>query len=376
MLPFEAYNNYKQNQNTIYVAFSKGDKENEPIDYREIADYQLVYSNYNSRVMYNTLTPDQQQIYRIFEYALDNEYTSIFFDSRLIEDIGLSLDEIMQLYSIDSPMMQQNYSSIVDETGYTFSYFWGLLKFEVTGKVYSIEIFSHENMQKKKEAIKEADRVFASMPKGLSQLEQARFFFRYLTTNVKYTDNTAEPNKQNNLYDAFVLKKTHCDGYANAFSLLCAMAKIPCAEKVTFSQGNDGVGHTWNVFCADGVWYNTDLALSEDSIKIIKQTNVDFSFGFSDLKTENVPNFYERFPVCNTDLVPVEFMVSSPSDYNLLPNIKNALEKGGKLFVHFGLENGELTSTDMEQIANYIDSDIYVMDEIYGGKYYYYIFKD
>lgn len=373
--PVEDYNNYQQDQQVIYVAFSKDGEDGEPMDYQKVADYQSIYSSYNSRVMYDTLTPAEQQIYRILEYALDKEYTTIFFDSRLLADVELSLEEILKLYSSDSPMVQQNYSCSAGNADYTFSYLGGSLSFEITGTDFYIENFSHEAMQLKKEAIAEAQKVYASMPQDLSQLEQARFFFRYLTREVKYAENAAEPGKQNNLYDAFVLKKTQCDGFANAFSLLCGMAKIPCGEKIVTAKKDGDIGHTWNVFCADGVWYNADLSLSEDYAAIHKKYDVDFSFGFSDVKTEKVFDFSDRFPVCTTNLIPVDFMVDSASDKKLLSSLKDAFKKVGKRYVYIGLNDGELTGDDFQRIANHLKCDIRTIDETVDGKKYYYIFK-
>lgn len=372
----QAYENYESDQNIVYVAFSKEGEKGEPMDYKEIADYQSTYSNYNSRLMYNALTNAEQQIYRFFEYALDNEYTDIFFDSRLLEDVELSLDEILQIYSMDSPLVQQNYSYSSYETGYTFSYLGETFTFEVPGTAFCVEGFSHEAMQKKKEAIEAAEAVFDTMPKGLSQLEQARFFFRYLTREVKYTLNEGELWKQDNLYDAFVVKKTQCDGFSNAFSLLCAMANIDCAEKIASPEDEEEIGHTWNIFCAEGVWYNADLALSEEYAKLHKQMDVDFSFGFSDSKTEYIPDLAERFPKCTTDLLPTDLTVTSASDPNLLRGLKSAFKKSGKRFVCICLEKGELSDKDLQKIANYLNFDIRAVKETQGGKACYYIFKD
>lgn len=374
--PLTAYQNFQQDQDIIYVAFYNEGEEKQLIDYREVADYRSVYSDYNSRLLYDTLSPADQQIYRLLEYALDKECTYMFFDSRLLADMELALTEILLFYSMDSPMVQQNLIYTLSETGYTFSYLADMFTFEVTGAQFYVENFSHEAMAKKKEAIAAAEKVFATMPKDLSELEQARFFFRYLTGEVTYYDKKEENGKLNNLYDAFLLKKTQCDGYANAFSLLCGMAQIPCAEKVVTPTDEEEVGHTWNVFCADGVWYNADLSLSEEYAALHKDLDVDFSFGLSDKKKDATPDWAERFPTCTVDLLPCEFMVKSPSDSQMLSKLKTAFKEKGRRFVYFGLEKGELSDKDLQKIANHLRFDIYMVDETVDGKKYYYIFKD
>lgn len=374
--PLTAYQNFQQDQDIIYVAFYNEGEEKQLIDYREVADYRSVYSDYNARVLYDTLLPAEQQIYRLLEYALDNEYTYIFFDARLLADTVLSLDQILQFYSMDSPMVQQNLNYTVSETGYTFSYLADMFTFEITGTEFYVENFSQEAMEKKTEAIAEAEKVFATMPQGLTQLEQARYFYRYLIREVAYFDKQEKNGRQNNLYDAFVQKKTQCDGYANAFSLLCGMAQIPCAEKVLSPTEEEELGHTWNVFCADGVWYNADLSLSEEYAELHKDLDVDFTFGLSDEKKDTIPDWGGRFPACTVDLLPVEFMVKSPSDSQMLSKLKTAFKEKGRRFVYFGLEKGELSDKDLQKIANHLRFDIYMVDETVDGKKYYYIFKD
>lgn len=375
LAPLQAFVNYEQDQDIIYVAFYNEGEENKPIDYREIADYQSVYSVYNSRVMYNKLSPEEQQIYRLFEYAMDKEYTTMFFDSRILEGVERSLDDIMMLYAMDSPMLQQNYNYSVSETGYTFSYLGELLNFKITGEGFCIENFTPESTKKKKKAVEAAKKVFEKMPKGLNQLEQARFFFRYLTREVQYYDNKLDPGKQHNLYDAFVLKKTQCDGFANAFSLLCAMAKIPCVEKISSPKNKDEIGHTWNAFCADGVWYNADLALNNDIVELIEDMDIDYSFGFPDSRTREKADMPELFPACTADLLPVDFMVSSASDPKLVSGLRSGFKKG-KRFIHVGLKKGKLTTADLQKIANRLQIDIRILDETVSGTNYYFIFKD
>lgn len=275
---------------------------------------------------------------------------------------------------MDSPLVQQNYSYSINNTDYTFSYSEISQSFQVTGTVFHVEGFSHEAMEKKKEALSAATEVFENLPEDLNQLEQARYFYRYLTREVEYALSEEEPGKQNNLYDAFLNKKTQCDGFSNAFSLLCAMAGIPCAEKVSTPENPDELGHTWNIFCADGVWYNADLAIDEDYVSLHVEFDMDFNFGFSDAKSEDTFDFPERFPSCTADIYPVDLSVSSPSDPSLLNGLRGAYQTNGKNFVFLSLESGELSQSDLQRIANFFRARIRTLQETYEGKTAYYIF--
>lgn len=372
----DSVESYEADQDVIYVSFTKEGKDHEPVDYREVADYQSEYAKYNSRVLYDTLNPAEQQIYRLFEYAMDHECTTIFFDSCLLRETKLSLEEILTCFSMDSAMVQQNYNFTQREYSFVYSYLWELLEFEVTGVEFSVENFSRAALLKKKLALKPAQEIYEKAPKNQNQLEQARFFYRYLTQMVAYEATELEPSDQHNLYDAFLSKKTQCDGFANAFSLLCGMAGIPCVEKISTPKTEDEIGHTWNAFCADGVWYNADLALSEEYVQLHKDFSVDFNFGISDDKIEKEADFAERFPPCTTNLLTVDFTASSPADPALLDGLQNVFHVQGKRFAYFCLQSGELVFDDLQRFANALQLDLQTLDETLSGVKYYYIFKD
>ena len=152
------------------------------------------------------------------------------------------------------------------------------------------------------------------------------------------------------------------------------MAGIPCAEKVSTPENPDELGHTWNIFCADGVWYNADLAIDEDYVSLHVEFDMDFNFGFSDAKSEDTFDFPERFPSCTADIYPVDLSVSSPSDPSLLNGLWRAYQTSGKNFVYLSLESGELSQSDLQRIANYFRARIRTLRETYEGKTAYYIF--
>ena len=153
------------------------------------------------------------------------------------------------------------------------------------------------------------------------------------------------------------------------------MANIPCVEKIVSAKEEGEIGHTWNAFCADGVWYNADLALDEDFANQHKEMEVDFNFGFSDARIDEAPDFAERFAPCTTELLPVELTLTSAADENLLKGLKELFKAENKRFVLLSLEEGELVQDDLQKIANGLKSDIQTYSQTWGGKVHYYIFK-
>ncbi len=105
-----------------------------------------------------------------------------------------------------------------------------------------------------------ARKVHASLAKpGMSEYEQVKAFHDYIINSTSYDIATTSQAKQTRSHDAvgaLVDGKSVCEGYTEAFDLLCYLSGIDCVE-VT-GTGNGG-GHAWNKVKVDGSWYNIDL---------------------------------------------------------------------------------------------------------------------
>lgn len=84
----------------------------------------------------------------------------------------------------------------------------------------------------------------------------------YLCNNISYVNNQS---RCHDAYGALVEKEAVCQGYAEAFKLICDYYKIPC---VCVSGTGNGGAHMWNaVQMDDGYWYLID-ATWDDQYRI------------------------------------------------------------------------------------------------------------
>ncbi len=371
----EAQRQYEADRAIQYVAFSADGEDTDPFDYTTIQDYESMFSSYNSRVLYDTLNPAEQQVYRFLEYALDHGYTTIFIDDTLLEETTMEPREILHLLCMDSPFAEQNYNISWGDSSYTFSYLDGKLRFEVTGAKLEINSFSKDKLEKKQQALEEAKRVIQSMPQDLSQLETARWIYRYLTSEVTYRMHQEENQNVHFLHDALIQKQTQCDGFANAFNLLCQLSHIPCFEKIYSTETKDEIGHTWNCFQADGVWYNADCALSEELTEDQIRFGIDFYFGFSDQRQQYAQDKALQLPVCNEDLLPIDCAVASVSTPEMIPELRAAFDRAAQDYVLLRLDQGELTGDDLQNIVDGLRQGLYSLHFFWGGKNHYLLMK-
>lgn len=87
---------------------------------------------------------------------------------------------------------------------------------------------------------------------GLSNYEKLKHFHDRL---IESCDYDLEEKYQMYAYGALVLGRATCQGYANAFALLCSAAGI----KNILVKGTAGEAHMWNKVKLGESWYNVDV---------------------------------------------------------------------------------------------------------------------
>ena len=295
----------------LYVAFYTNQDETYSVrsDWEELDDYRSEY-DFNSRIYYGKLSKDAQRVYHFFEYAFDNRYSHILIDVRLIPQ-DVEMEQILHYLMLDSGMIEQNLSRGERVQANELVYD-GLIEYRVDVEMHHVYVpgFEQEYFDKKIEALTVAKQVVAEMPAGFTDAEKARYFFDYLGNRVVYKD-AENDGSRHYLYEALCEHHTNCDGFANAYSLLCQLGGIPCFEKVYWGEES---GHTWNSVQLDGVWYNVDATSSPNITNEGWTATLRFRFGYSDSRQKNTPHYADILPVCDGEMQPATLHFASPSD--------------------------------------------------------------
>ncbi len=100
---------------------------------------------------------------------------------------------------------------------------------------------------------------------GISRHEKYKSIHDYLANNIVYDDTISESNIFD-VYGALINGVCVCEGYAEAFKLLCDREGLPCLTVV--GTGNGGA-HKWNmVQMEDGEWYTLDVTWDDQKSNI------------------------------------------------------------------------------------------------------------
>ena len=100
---------------------------------------------------------------------------------------------------------------------------------------------------------------------GISRHEKYKSIHDYLANNIVYDDTISESNIFD-VYGALINGVCVCEGYAEAFKLICDREGLPCLTVV--GTGNGGA-HKWNmVQMEDGEWYTLDATWDDQASNI------------------------------------------------------------------------------------------------------------
>ncbi len=161
-------------------------------------------------------------------------------------------------------------------------------------KLYMTRACSKEAKGKAQEIVK-----VLQQSSGQSQYELVKAIHDYLVENVHYD---YEGGVELHTADGPLLYgKSVCEGYANAFNLLCYYAGIQ-GEMVTGNATNENgtASHAWNMVEVDGIWYLIDVTWDDPY-------NVDTLLYDYFLVSENVMNLshepteYSNYHPCNDE---------------------------------------------------------------------------
>ena len=83
----------------------------------------------------------------------------------------------------------------------------------------------------------------------------------YLVRTVTFeASNSGEWDYRDTAIGALNYGRAECDGYADAFYLMCTLASIPAGFQVGYAGDQEGQGaHMWNLVFLDGWYYHVDV---------------------------------------------------------------------------------------------------------------------
>lgn len=364
-----------------HIGFSNGELLKEKMEVllteEEFQQETLTYPSYRESFFYDTLKEEEQKVYRILEYAMEHQYTNIFIDDLLFAD-PTSFGKILTYLALDSPLLEQNlhYGVGKFDTTYTVEFlelYDRQVKFD--GYYIKVDNFAKEFWEKKLVALEEAEQIVSELPANLTKQQTAERLYQYVAEHIsyiKYDDlNTVRPY----LYDALIEKKTHCDGFANALSLLFHVADIPCIEKI-YQPGEGGVGHTWNSFCLDNKWYNMDGTGAKSILGGNKTLGVNLYFAYPDELQTYTPNYAEIYPACETGLeAQIDYRTETVSAAAFADQVVKAYKKQERCLALINVCEETQLETQMQEIANRLQRTIsWVHYPVKDGKTVLYIY--
>lgn len=340
----------------------------------ELENYTSRYCNYNSYVYFMHLNEAEKLLYHAYEYALDEALPYFWVDDRLLEDMERSCFEVLSFLALDSAMVEQNISFTYG--GYTVTH--TMLDVETAKESYTtvcVSNFSRERLERKEEAIGKARGILAEMTQAeiTEPRAKAEYFFDYLGQNVVY--ETDIPGEEY-LYTALCQGKTNCDGYTNAFALLCRMSDIPCIE-LNSENPKDEEGHTWNAVFLEDRWVHVEATGAKDDVTsdCPNRRLERIYFGFPDELLEHRVENADLLPACPEGLTPV-LHISSGEVEDFTEQVKQAFRENDRRVAVILVDEGDLQNQITADLATELNCNLkYSYYETVEGKNVYYLFN-
>ena len=262
------------------LAFSLNNSAQIQISSKEFDNKTQIISTLNactSEFYRDTLTDsDELQLYDKIKTALlyqIDSYTFYFTDQKVV-------DKISMYVCLDNPFLTitNNYYTI-----------------ETKNNTHTIHIkasvpllFSYEDYHLKMLlSYQKAQMVIDQMPAYDNTYEIVKYLHDYLATKVRYDDDLSNDDADT-AYGALIDGKARCEGYTNAFSILCNLAGIENAKVLYLGNDVDSdIGHIWNLVQIDGDYYHVDI--TNDSFNIRDQVPDDYvSYAYFLISTNDI----------------------------------------------------------------------------------------
>lgn len=362
-----------------FIGFSETEAEKTEqllqLEPEEVRNYESRYSMYNSYTYFTHLNDSEKLLYRAYEYALDEALPYFWVDDRLLQDMERTEFEVLEMLALDSAVVEQNVS--IANREYTVTH--TVLNVETASEAYTaiyVENFSREKLQRKEEAIRQAKDDLSKLQnrETLSHREVAEYIYDHLGTNVTYeTDIEGEEY----LYTALCEGRTNCDGYTNAFALMCALCDIPCIE-INSDTPKGEEGHTWNAVYLEDQWVHVDATGAEQDVNAECESRKEerIYFGFPDALLEDRVQYADLIPACPEGLTPVVHIPSGDVE-NFEEKVEAAFEENDNKVAVFLVDEGDLEKQITQELVNELGFAVYYLHyQTADGKTVYYLFNN
>lgn len=327
----------------------------ELFDLEEILASDLELSKYRSDWHYNQLSQKEKNIYKIYEYALENGYTNIFFEDSILEEISYTEDDILQLYALDSPLLEQNLiraTADFDIQNYNRHLIFGHMQTTVNGFYIYIENFALADLEKKKEAVLAVEDLVNEMPQNLDDYEKCEYLYKILGERIEYYK--FEDEKEIILYDGVVNNKARCDGMANIYSLALNLADVECFEVMYTPEDPEAEGHTWNIVKIGEDYCHIDL--TEYSVSLdVKGEKMFLRIGFSDELVVFETDYKEFAPECHKNMCDFDVECTSFTSSEISKAAKNIDKSKGYCLIK---SKNAVSDSSFQRFCDKLNRDI------------------
>lgn len=363
-----------------FIGFAREDVEDvedlHQLEPEMLQNYISEYSRYNTYSYFQHLNDTEKLVYRAYEYAMDHGYPYTWFDIRLTDGIEWSVFDILQFLALDSALVDQNISQSIQVKTVTHS----VLNIQTAKETYATVYMDHftlKRLERKQQAMSEARVILEDVSPSWTDRQKAEYFYDYLGDNIIYYEYENEVRGDEYLYSALCRGTANCDGYTNAFALLCHMENIRCIE-INSDTPLGEVGHTWNAVYLDDQWVYVDCTAAESDLSAAceNRRRERIYFGFPDALLQYAVLHRDMLPDCSVGLTPILHIPSGKiEDFD--KQVKAAFQENNRECAVILVDEGDLEDQITEDLATKLNFDLYYVHyETAEGKTVYYLFND
>ncbi|MCR4813645.1 MAG: hypothetical protein K5879_02325 [Lachnospiraceae bacterium] len=200
---------------------------------------------------------NDRELNAYMEYILRNRIQSFSFYS----SNGFTIDNDLLLYRFSLPYVSTNYTIMRDQSEY-----WNVFIMYYPGTMIAdaYESGDSSGLTDDEMTVLEmtSDFIENTVNPEENILVKERLIHDYICrSTVYYNPGSEDPVPRYCTVTGLLLDgKANCQGYADAFNMLCKMAGLQSKSQSGSAEGNL---HVWNIISLDGIWYSVDVTYDD-----------------------------------------------------------------------------------------------------------------